>query len=154
MQTSEMQELLLSIMPHWYCYIAKPFKQLLAEGISLDMYYCIRILGECSENITMSELAKWMHMSKQQLTKLVDKMIERAFVERVADPNDRRIVRLQLTQNAQKYIDSFLAEDAVYYRELFDSMTEKDREEFGNALSVMQRTFIHMAKEKSKSERE
>lgn len=154
MQTNEMQELLLAIMPQWYCYIAKPFKNLLSEGVSLDMYYCIRILDECGENISMTELAKWMHMSKQQLTKLVDKMIERQFVERVSDPNDRRLIRLQLTENAQKYIDSFLAEDAVYYRELFDSMTEKDREEFGKALTVIHRTFIHMTKEKSKSERE
>ena len=59
MQTKDMQDMLLSIMPPWYCYIAKPFKALLAEGVSLNMYYCIRILGECP-NMTMSELAALM----------------------------------------------------------------------------------------------
>lgn len=154
MQTSEMQNLLLAIMPQWYCYIAKPFKQLLSDGVSLDMYYCIQILNASPGKMTMTDLAKWMHMPKQQVTKLVDKMIERNFVERVADPNDRRIIRLKLTQDAQVYSDSFLETDAVYFRNLFDSMPQDDREAFGHALEVIHKTFIHLTVEKNTSEKE
>lgn len=153
MQTSDMQDLLLSIMPQWYCHIAKPFKELLAENISLNMYYCIRILSD-RPNMTMSEIARWMHISKQQMTKLVDKMMEHGFVERVSDPGDRRIIRLQLTEHAQEYSDSFLAQDAVYYRNFFESMPDEDREDFGKALESIRRVFIHLNEKECSSRKE
>ena len=38
----EIQESLLKLLPMWNYQIAKPFKQLLDDGISLDMYFaCI-----------------------------------------------------------------------------------------------------------------
>ena len=153
MQTEDMQDLLLSIMPQWYCYIAKPFKALLAEDVSLNMYYCIRILG-VRPNLTMSELARWMQISKQQMTKLVDRMIVRGFVERVSDPDDRRIIRLQLTDHAQEYSDRFLMQDAAYYRNFFDSMPEDDRAEFAHALESIRRVFIHLNEKNLKTEGE
>lgn len=153
MQTGEMQDLLLSVMPPWYCYIAKPFKKLLAEDVSLNMYYCIRILSD-HPSMSMTEIARLMRISKQQMTKLVDKMIERGFAVRVSDPDDRRIVRVQLTDHAQAYIERFLAQDAGCYRELFESMRDEDREEFGRALASIRRVFIHLNEERMHMEGE
>ena len=153
MQTKDMQDMLLSIMPPWYCYIAKPFKALLAEGVSLNMYHCIRILGECP-NMTMSELARCTRTSKQQMTKIVDRMIARGFVERASDPDDRRIIRLQITDHAQEYIDRFLSQDAVYYRTFFESMPEDDRTEFCRALESIRRVFMHLNEKNTQTEGE
>ena len=153
MQTREMQELLLAIMPQWHCYIAKPFKRLLDEGVSPEMYTCIRIVQESGGNITMSELARWMHMPKQQMTKLVDRLIDRQFVERVSDPDDRRIIRLRLTDRAQDYIDHFLEQETAYYRDLFDSMPQTDRDDFHRALETMHRVFCNLSHDDLSTER-
>ena len=146
MQAKEMQELLLSVMPQWYCYIAKPFKHLMQSGVSLDMYYCIRLLRSLGDDNSMTELSRRMHMPKQQMTKLVDRLIDLHFVERVADPNDRRLVRLRLTEDAETYIDRFLLEDAAYYRELFDGMTPDDRAKFFDALRTLHDVFDALPK--------
>ena len=50
---------------------------------------------ECG--MTMSELADSVVMSAGGLTRLLDKMVEEGLVERVLDPDDRRLVYARLT---------------------------------------------------------
>ena len=38
MQTNEIQELLLDTIPAWHYWFARPFKRMLNDGVSLDMY--------------------------------------------------------------------------------------------------------------------
>lgn len=144
MKTSEMQELLFATMPMWHYHVAKPFKRLLDEGISLDMYYCVQILRRNNSPMAMSELAHWMRIPKQQVTKVVNKLIECGFAERLYDSSDRRIIRLRLTEKAVGYVDKFLSEDAVYFKNMFDSMSENDRKCFGEALSSIHQVFGKM----------
>ena len=42
MQTNEIQELLLDTIPAWHYWFARPFKRMLNDGVSLNMYYCIQ----------------------------------------------------------------------------------------------------------------
>ena len=57
-----LQEELLALMPVWNYRIAKPFKQMLDEGVSLEMYYCIQTLRWYGGTLTMSELARYVRM--------------------------------------------------------------------------------------------
>ncbi len=141
METSEMQELLLATMPLWHCKIAKPFRKLLDEGISLEMYYCIQVLRHHQGGMTMTELAKSVHSPKQQMTKVVSKLIDMDLAQRVNDPKDRRLIRLELTEQGLQYMDHFLQKDAVYYRNMLDAMSAEDRKEFGEALTVLYRVL-------------
>ena len=105
--------MLLAIMPQWHYWFAKPFKRLLDDGVSLEMYYCIQFLRLNGETMTMSELAATTGMTKQQMTKIVNRLIEHNFVERVSDPDDRRIIRLKIKDKAESYINRFLDRDAA-----------------------------------------
>ena len=157
MKTSELQELLLATMPQWHYWISKPFKSLLDDSISLSMYYCIQILKEHGESMTMTELARFTHSPKQQMTKTVDRLTECCFAERISDPSDRRIVRLKLTQKGKNYIEHFLSEKAFYYQSMFDEMTPEEREDFYQALQTLHGCFCNMHKRKqnqSKSEKD
>lgn len=148
MKTAELQELLLSTMPQWHYWIDKPFKTLLDDSMSLGMYYCIQILIEHGDSLTMSELARFTHSPKQQITKTVDRLTECNFAERISDPSDRRIVRLKLTQQGKDYISHFLTEKAGYYQNLFDEMPSEEREAFYQALRTLHECFCNMHKRK------
>lgn len=141
MQTREIQELLLAMLPQWYCAVVKPFKQRMGDGVSMDMYYCLRTLLWQNEQLTMSELGRLMHVPKQQMTKLGNRLIECGFVERISDPQDRRIVRLMITDRGRSFIDHFLDEDAACHRDLIESMTEADRSEFFKSLLCIHQIF-------------
>lgn len=139
--SKQIQELFLAIMPVWHYKLAKPFKQLLLDNVSLDMYYCIQILRQEDKEMTMTELSNAMHMQKQRMTKIVDGLIEHQLAERVSDPNDRRIVRIRLTENAFIYINKFLDEYAVYFREITEGISDEQKDEIGSALTVLLRAL-------------
>ena len=95
MQTNEIQELLLDTIPAWHYWFARPFKRMLNDGVSLDMYYCIQSMRRSGRTMTMTELANFARMPKQQMSKLVDKLVEGGFAERLSDPDDRRVDQLE-----------------------------------------------------------
>ena len=107
MQTNEIQELLLDTIPAWHYWFARPFKRMLNDGVSLDMYYCIQSMRRSGRTMTMTELANFARMPKQQMSKLVDKLVEGGFAERLSDPDDRRVIRLRATEKADEYEVSF-----------------------------------------------
>ncbi|NLV26793.1 MAG: MarR family transcriptional regulator [Methanomicrobiales archaeon] len=51
---------------------------------------------------TMTNLGKVMYVPKQHMTKLVDSLITEGYVERHNDPNDRRVICVQITKEGQK----------------------------------------------------
>lgn len=49
---------------------------------------------------SLSQLASHIGVSKPNLTPIIDKLIQDGFVNRYEDPNDRRILRVDLTEKA------------------------------------------------------
>lgn len=141
MQPNEIQELLLDTIPAWHYWFARPFKRMLHEGVSLDMYYCLQTLRRHSGNMTMTELANFAGMPKQQMSKIVDKLVDGGFADRLSDPNDRRIIRLRPTERADEYVRQFLEQDAAPYRQFFEDMSAEERERFCEALRIIHDTF-------------
>ena len=128
MQTNEIQELLLDTIPAWHYWFARPFKRMLNDGVSLDMYYCIQSMRRSNRTMTMTELANFARMPKQQKSKLVDKLVEGGFAERLSDPADRRDIR-------------FLEKDAAEFRAFFDQLEGEECETFCTALRTIHDTF-------------
>lgn len=144
MKYLKIQEMLLELLPQWNYKIAKPFKQLQDEGVSLEMYYCIKTLQWGGGMMTMSELGRYTTMPKQQMTKMVNRMVEQAFVERVYDSTDRRIIKIRLTDTAQNYLDHFVEHDASCFRSLLDSMSEEDVALFQKTLEQLLDVFSRL----------
>jgi DNA-binding MarR family transcriptional regulator len=76
-------------------------KEFAAEGIwhdvSMREYDVLYTLSKCPEPLRMSELNRHVLLSQPALSRMVDRLVERGFVERTADPADGRGVRLSLT---------------------------------------------------------
>ena len=62
----------------------------------------LAIMGNLSQaNMTMSELANTLMMTKPQLTHLVDPLVQLGIVERRPDTEDRRVINLALTESGR-----------------------------------------------------
>lgn len=140
----KIQEMLLELLPQWNYKIAKPFKQLQDEGVSLEMYYCIKTLQWGGGIMTMSELGNYTKMPKQQMTKMVNRLVEQEFVERVYDPSDRRIIKIKLTDTAQNYLEHFIEYDASCFRPLLDTMNKEDIVIFQKSLEQLLDVFSRL----------
>lgn len=137
----QIQEELLCFLPQWNCHVFKPFKQTLDEGVSMEMYFCIQMLRWVGGTATMSELGQATQISKQHMTKMVNRLVEHGFVERISDPTDRRIIKIQLTDEAMTYIDHFLDEDAKCFQSLLDQMSQEDLLAFQSAIQTLAAIF-------------
>ena len=98
---------------------------------------------------TMSELAEEMNISLPSATSLVDRLVKSGWVERQADPDDRRIIRLAITDEGRKVCMAMKAERMRTYKFLLDAMPEED-------LRSLQRIFtnLHTTLETNKSRKE
>ena len=135
MQTNEIQELLLDTIPAWHYWFARPFKRMLNDGVSLDMYYCIQSMRRSGRTMTMTELANFARMPKQQMSKLVDKLVEGGFAERLSDPDDRRVIRVNLTDAGRERSKCDLEEMRSAICWIFSQMGERRTREFVDLLS-------------------
>lgn len=70
------------------------------------------------QSITMSEIANEVLISKQQLTPMIDKMIENNLAERTNDKEDRRIIKISLTPLGIEVVET-------HKKELLKSLSKK-----------------------------
>lgn len=144
MDYRELQEKLLSILPMWNYQIAKPFKHLLDEEISLEMFYAVEILRFAGGSVTMTEFAKHSKMPKHQATKMANKLVACGFVTRFDDPNDRRIVKIKITDKGNEYINHFFENDAKYFKPMFGQLSEEDIENLSEGLDLISKVLFKL----------
>ncbi len=144
MNNEELQELVLKLLPMWQYRLAKPFKALLHDGINPNIYHCMQLISANGEPMSMGELSSAMHMTKQQMTKTVNRLIELELGLRVGDSADRRIVRISLTDKAHDYMSVFTAQQTNYYNRLFSDMEPADRQRLAQSLTVLYEIFEKM----------
>lgn len=66
-------------------------------GLSIAKHSALSRLSEAGEPLTLSELAERLSCVRSNITQLVDRLEADGLVRRVADPDDRRSVRAELT---------------------------------------------------------
>jgi DNA-binding MarR family transcriptional regulator len=80
---------------------ARLMKEFAAEDIwqelSMREYDVLYTLSRCREPVRIGELHRHVLLSQPALSRMVDRLVGRGFIERYADPADRRGVRLSLT---------------------------------------------------------
>lgn len=54
---------------------------------------------------SVSSIAKYLSISKSNMTPIIDKLIKEGYVTRFDDPNDRRIIRITLTDKGNEFLE-------------------------------------------------
>jgi DNA-binding MarR family transcriptional regulator len=68
-------------------------------GVDLATYDALmHIVKAGKPGIRMTHLAQDVYMSKSGLTAMVDRLEERGWLQRIPDPDDRRAIRITLTE--------------------------------------------------------
>jgi DNA-binding MarR family transcriptional regulator len=84
-------------LSQWKCASSERFHRLGISMAQLHILFSIQRAGE----MTMSRLAELLDVSLSNATGLVDRLVERGFVERVRVPTDRRIVLVRVTASGE-----------------------------------------------------
>jgi DNA-binding MarR family transcriptional regulator len=83
--------------------LIRPSEQITRDSLSPLQFQALGTLS-LQGSQTMSELAQILVISKQQLTPVVDRLERDGLVLRRSDPADRRLVRLEVSQDGFAYL--------------------------------------------------
>ena len=96
------------------------------------------------EGITQSELAEVLDVEKPTLGRLLDRLEAKGWVERRADPNDRRAKRVCLTGEVQGLMRSLRAIASDLRLHAMDGLEEAERQRFVDILLVIKANLVRI----------
>lgn len=106
-QIAESIEQLFRLMNRWMKLIYKSY--FLRKGsvdITPNQYRVLFALKNYGPS-KMSEFGEYVHTSCGSLTVMVDRLVEKGFVERFYLPEDRRLVMVKITPMGEKILEEF-----------------------------------------------
>ena len=91
-------------------------------------FFILFTLRRSHSSMTMTQLAEKLGISKQQLTKLVNDLEAKAYVERVHDQVNRRLVYIHITEKGQERLDAFALQALGPVRETLEASSPEEKE--------------------------
>jgi len=92
---------------------------------------------------TMSSLAHHLHISRPNLTPLIDKLLEDGYVERNANSKDRRILLISLSDKGWGFLDEMNKTIIENFKERIKSLSDEEiitlNESAKNFLAIMKK---------------
>jgi len=70
------------------------------HGVTLSQCHTIDVLAKRG-SLAMNELSRQMGLKKSTMTRIVNKMVQRGWIERVRDERDSRLVNIRLTRKGR-----------------------------------------------------
>jgi DNA-binding MarR family transcriptional regulator len=90
-------------------------------------------------NMTTTELAKMMMITKPQITHLVDQLVNLGIVERSPDAADRRVINLILTASGSKLLGEMKKKVQENVKNRLATLTSEELSEMLAALETLRR---------------
>lgn len=94
---------------------------------------------------SMGELCKIANVKMPSMTEIVDRLEAEGFVERVRDTDDRRVVKVQLTDTGKKAHDGILKTREQELQNIFGCLDEKERLRLLKSLRTVSSTMKRVA---------
>ena len=76
---------------------------------------------------TMKDFSERLEVSQSTVTQLADHLIKRKFVERYADENDRRVVRLKLSEFGAEVLEMAEKDGRDRMNDVWEALSDEDR---------------------------
>lgn len=136
---------LVDIIFRYYPFVRKSFRNLVSikdVPISMTQLTCLNIL-EKNGTMSMSELAEDLNMSNQQLTKVVDALVEFKMVERCVDQSNRRKINVKLTKHGNDTLSSLKREVDRKLTFVLHKMPDSETKRLTDSIMTLAEFFGH-----------
>lgn len=101
-------------------------------GINFSFFRTITYLMAHPDGVAPSQIADDLLILRQSMTNIVDTMEGRGLVERLADPKDRRRIRVRLLPQGQVLGSELLAVEEDYIRHIGKYISDEERASYHN----------------------
>lgn len=107
-------------------------------GLSYAKYEVLQYLCDAGGPVSLGELAEGQSCARSNITQLVDRLETEALVRRVADPDDRRGVRAELTSEGAALADEGATQIDMVRAQFAACFTAPERAELRRLLAKIQ----------------
>ena len=97
--------------------------------ITMPQFLILNFLHKQGEG-RMTDLAKFMGVTTAAMTGIVDRMVRDRYVERILEPEDRRIIKVRATARAAALVKKVNVHQRQMIIDIFGRLTQRDREEY------------------------
>lgn len=105
-------------------------------GATISQCHAIVEIGRAGE-ISLNELSEMLNLDKSTMSRTVNNLVDQNFVVRDIHSEDRRYVKIKLTEEGQKVFEATEVSMEVYYKSILDSIPEDKREQVMESLQLL-----------------
>jgi len=113
-------------------------------AITVEQFHILRQVGKGINSV--SEIAEAKFISQSAISQAVETLVQRGLLTRQPDANDRRIVRLQLTEAGRSLLDNVFEENRRWLELRFEGLAQAELAAIDQALDVFYRLIIQDAR--------
>jgi DNA-binding MarR family transcriptional regulator len=118
----------------------------IGNEITNDQHYILRYIfqnGEC----TSSELAEVFVVNKSAITAIINRMVDRALIQRRRDENDRRVVYLSLTYEGKMLYENMQEKVGLMVESIITQFEETEIKNFLHTYEKLAQILNNLKKE-------
>ncbi|MGK5639207.1 MarR family winged helix-turn-helix transcriptional regulator [Streptomyces sp. URMC 126] len=108
-------------------------------GITPAQSRLLRSVAHCEEPPRMADLAERLEVVPRAVTTLVDALEANGAVRRVPDPSNRRVIRIELTEQGRETLRAMREARRAAVEEILSPLTAGQREQLGGLLGELMR---------------
>lgn len=109
-------------------------------GITYSQCYTLVEIGRKS-CVSINELAELLELDKSTMSRTINTMVEKDLVTREPDPEDRRYVKIQLTEAGSRIFADIEAKMTDYYLHIYKAIPQDKREQVLESLELLVHTI-------------
>ncbi len=114
-------------------------------GVTVSQGYILMALPDTG-SITMNDLSAKMRLANSTMTRMADQLVQKRLVTRGPDPDDRRIVRVQLTEQGQDVRARLKRALRDLFSEVLKDIPEGEKETIVHSLETLNQSIVRALK--------
>ena len=144
--TGDIVDMVVLISEH----LSRPFEERFRDNFTALQIYTMCKLA-MDGPMTMTELADSMHVTKQQMTKVIGKLAREGHVSRHHDEDDRRVIISEVSQDTLEYIKTRRECFSEYIKTAFSKLDDDEISELSGAIRTLN-SIMHKLSASEKQE--
>lgn len=114
---------------------------LLKDKVTLPQLLIMSFLSIEGES-KMTDMAHFMQVSTAAMTGAVDRLVRAGYCVRVDDPDDRRIIKIRLTQKGEDLVKKINQQRRQVIIKIFGKISEQDRGDYLRILTQIRDILV------------
>jgi DNA-binding MarR family transcriptional regulator len=114
-------------------------------GVTASQGYILLALPETG-SVTMNDLSVRMKLANSTMTRMVDQLIQKRMITREPDPEDRRIVRVRLTEQGQDIKIRLKKTMQDLFSQVLEDIPDGEREQIIHSLETLTQSIVNTLK--------